>query len=285
MLEFTFESPSSLAEVCQSLVGGGRLIAGGTDVIPQMQDGRFKADRLIDLSRLAELNYIQQQNGAVVVGALTNYTAMMASPVLQQAAPLLIQAAAEVGAVQTRNRGTLGGNIANASPAGDTLPPLLALNANVTLVSATGERTIPLAALLQGPGKTALAPNELIHHVSFQSLAGGTNSVFLKLGNRKGMAIALVSAAVVLRSGQGQRVEDVRIALGAVAPTAIRCPRTEALLQGQPLTDSLIDAAAALAVQECSPIDDVRSSAGYRRHAVRMLVRRGLQIAAGRRPR
>lgn len=285
MLEFTFESPSSLAEVCQSLAGGGRLIAGGTDVIPQMQDGRFQADRLIDLSRLAELNCIQQQNGAIIIGALTNYTAMITSPVLQQAAPLLVQAAAEVGAVQTRNRGTLGGNIANASPAGDTLPPLLALNASVTLVSVAGERTIPLAALLQAPGKTALAPDELIHHVSFQPLAGETNSVFLKLGNRKGMAIALVSAAVVLRSGQDQRVEDVRIALGAVAPTAIRCPRTEALLHGQPLTDALIDAATTLAVQECSPIDDVRSSAGYRRHAVRMLVRRGLQIAAGWRVR
>ncbi len=285
MQEFTFESPSTLAEVCRSLAGGGRLIAGGTDVIPQMEAGRFKADRLIDLSRLAELRYIQWKNGLMVIGALTRYSEMVASPLLQKAAPLLVQAAAEVGAVQTRNRGTLGGNIANASPAGDTLPPLLALNAAVTLVNAAGERVLPLADLLQGPGQTALAPDEVIHSVTFHPLPAGTTSVFLKLGNRQGMAIALASAAVVLRLGPGERVEDVRIALGAVAPTPVRCPRAEVLLVGQALTDDQINRATALAVQECSPIDDVRSSAGYRRHAVKVLVRRGLLIAAGRRER
>lgn len=284
MQEFSFESPSTLAEVCQRLAQtGGRLIAGGTDVIPQMRDGRFQAERLLDLSRLTELSYIRQDNGAVHIGALTSYTKMIDSALLQEVAPLLVQAAALVGAVQTRNRGTLGGNIANASPAGDTLPPLLALDAEVTLVSAAGERAMPLARLLRSPGKTDLRPDEVIHHISFKPLPAGVRSIFLKLGNRQGMAIALVNAAVVLQPGEGERVEDVRIALGAVAPTPIRCPRAEAILKGQPLTGELIEEAAGAAMQECSPIDDVRGSAGYRRHGVRVLVRRGLQIAAGRR--
>ncbi len=279
MPEFNFESPPTLDQVCRTLAEtGGRLVAGGTDVIPQMCDGRFQAERLIDLSRLTELSYIEPQNGAIQIGALTNYTRLKHSPLLQVEAPLLVQAAAEVGSVQTRNRGTLGGNIANASPAGDTLSPLLALDAQVTLVSTDGARSIALADLLQGPGQTAIAPHEVIRHISFDRLPANAKSVFLKLGNRRGMAIALVNAALVLQLGEKDRVEDARIALGAVAPTPIRCPRAEAILKGQPLTATLIEEAAKTAAQESSPIDDVRSSASYRRHAVKILVRRGLQI-------
>lgn len=282
MQEFNFESPPTLAEVCRRLSdAGGRLIAGGTDVIPQMQAGRFQADRLIDLSRVTELSYIEPKNGSTIeIGGLTNYMRLINSPLLQAEAPLLVQAAELVGAVQTRYRGTLGGNIANASPAGDTLPPLLALNAAVTLVSAAGERTLPLVDLLQGPGKTALARNEVIHHISFDRLPANAKSIFLKLGNRRGMAIAVVSVAVLLQLDQARRVEEVRIALGAVAPTPIRCPRAEAVLKGQPLTEALIEATAASATHECAPIDDVRASAGYRRQMVKVLVRRGLHMLA-----
>jgi CO/xanthine dehydrogenase FAD-binding subunit len=273
-----------LAEVCRRLTdAGGRLIAGGTDVIPQMQAGRLQADRLIDLSRVTELSYIEPKNGSIHIGGLTNYMKLINSPLLQAEAPLLVQAAELVGAVQTRYRGTLGGNIANASPAGDTLPPLLALDAAVTLVSVAGERTLPLADLLQGPGKTAVALNEVIHHVSFDRLPANATSIFLKLGNRRGMAIAVVNVALLLQLDQAKRVEEVRIALGAVAPTPIRCPQAEAVLTGQPLTETLIDAAAASAAHECAPIDDVRASAGYRRQMVKVLVCRGLQSLADKR--
>lgn len=279
MQEFNFESPPTLEEVCHRLTEtGGRLIAGGTDVIPQMQAGRFQADRLVDLSRVTELSYIAPKNGSIHIGALTNYIKLINSPLLQAEAPLLIQAAELVGAVQTRYRGTLGGNIANASPAGDTLPPLLALNAAVTLVSTSGQRTLPLADLLQGPGQTAMASDEVIHHVSFDRLPANTKSIFLKLGNRRGMAIAVVSVAVLLELDPDSRVKEARIALGSVAPTPIRCPQAEALLKGQPLTESLIEAVAERAKQASSPIDDIRGSAGYRRHMVKVLVRRGLQM-------
>jgi CO/xanthine dehydrogenase FAD-binding subunit len=226
------------------------------------------------------LSYIEPKNGSIQIGGLTNYMKLINSPLLQAEAPLLVQAAELVGAVQTRYRGTLGGNIANASPAGDTLPPLLALNATVTLISATGERTLPLADLLQGPGKTALASNEVIHHISFDRLPANAKSIFLKLGNRQGMAIAVVSVALLLQVDRNNRVEEARIALGAVAPTPIRCPQAEAVLKGQPLTDILIEAAAESVHHGCAPIDDVRASAGYRRQMVKVLVRRGLQMLA-----
>jgi carbon-monoxide dehydrogenase medium subunit len=281
MQEFTFESPQTMDEACQLLAEtGGKLIAGGTDVIPQLRDGRFQTDRLIDLSRLDQLSYVEQHNDTITVGALTNYTTMKNSPLLQTEAPLLVEAAGLVGGVQTQNRGTLAGNIGNASPAGDTHPPLLTLNAEVTLVSTGRERTILLADLLQGPGQTAIRSSEMIRQIRFARLPAGTKSTFMRLGNRRGMVISVVSAALVLRLGQGDRVQDVRIALGAVAPTAIRCPKAELLLQGQQLTDPLIEAAAQSVAQECSPIDDVRGTADYRRHSVMVLVRRGLQRLA-----
>lgn len=177
----------------------------------------------------------------------------------------------------------MGGNIANASPAGDTHPPLLTLNAEVTLVNREGDRTISLVNLLQGLGKTTVAPTELIRQISFERLPVNAKSTFIRLGNRRGMVISVVSVAVVLQLGFGDKVEDIRIALGAVALTALRCHKAESLLMGQQLTDSLMEEAANTAVQECSPIDDVRGSANYQRHGVKALVRRGLQMFAGRR--
>jgi carbon-monoxide dehydrogenase medium subunit len=281
MQDFDFYPPHTLEQACRELAhGGGRLIAGGTDLHPQINAGLLDVDRLIDLSRLGDLRYIAQERDLVHVGALTTHAQMSASPLLCAPAAALAQAASCVGAVQTRNRGTLGGNIANASPAGDALPPLLALDACVTLVSVDGERTLPLTELLLGPGETSIAAHEVIHHVSFRPPVGA-RSVYFRLGKRKGQAISIASAAVVLRTdGQG-RVDDVRIALGAVAPTAIRCPESEAALVGQRLGDEEIAEAARLAAQACDPIDDLRATARYRRHAVVHLVGRALIVLAG----
>lgn len=283
MQEFDWYSPGTLDEACLTLAAtGGRLVAGGTDVIPQMRDGRFRAQTLVDLSRLDDLRFVDQHNGTLHIGALTTYAQMIHSSLLQFEAPALVQASSVVGSSQTRYRGTLGGNIANASPAGDTLPPLLVLNAKVTLVSTDGERTVPLTDLLRGPGQTSIAPNEVIRHVSFERLPEDAKSVFLRLGNRRGMAVSVASTAVALQLGAEDRVDDVRIALGAVAPTAIRCPKSEATLKSQRLTAMLIEEAARTAARECSPIDDVRGTADYRRHAARHLVQRCLQDAAAR---
>jgi CO/xanthine dehydrogenase FAD-binding subunit len=283
MQEFEFYSPRTLEEVCQALADpGAHLIAGGTDVIPQMRDGRFRARRLIDLTRQPDLRSIEEHNGRVYIGALTTYAQMMASSLLQSEAPALVQASSVVGSVQTRHRGTLGGNIGNASPAGDTLPPLLVLNAEVTLVSTDGERSLALAELLQGPGRAAIGGHEVIHHVSIERPPPNASSIFMRLGNRRGMAVSVASVALLLRLGEDKVVDEARIALGAVAPTAMRCPRAETLLSGEPLTRTLVEEAAQTAAAECSPIDDVRGTAGYRRNAVAQLVGRGLQALAAR---
>jgi len=281
MQEFEFHSPRTLDELLQTLADpGGRLIAGGTDVVPHMRDGRFQAGRLVDLGRQEGLRFIEAHDGTVRIGSLTTYAHMIDSPLLRAEATALVQAAAAVGSIQTRQRGTLGGNIGNASPAGDTLPPLLVLDADVVLVSLDGKRTLRLADLLHGPGRTALGPHEVIHHVSFRRLPEQARSIFVRLGNRRGMAVSIASVALVLNMDQADVVQDVRIALGAVAPTAMRCPLAEGILKSKPFSEALIKKAAHMAAGECSPIDDVRGTADYRRRAVRYLVARGLWAAA-----
>ena len=282
MTSFAFIAPDSLPEACRLLAAAGsRPIAGGTDVIPQMRDGRFQATTLVDLSRLHALDTIARANNQIVIGSLATYTAMLNSPLLQEQAPFLTQVCGVVGGVQTQNRGTLGGNIANASPAGDSLPVLLALDAVVVLVSAAGERSLPLTGFLLGPGRTALLPGEIIRQVRFSPLPAEARSLFLRLGNRRGMLISVVSAALVLAVDDDGRVRDCRIALGAVAPTAIRCREAEARLIGRRIDAALIEDSATAAAAACRPIDDVRASAAYRRHGARVLVRRGLRQMAG----
>ncbi len=282
MTAFDFKSPDTLAEACRLLaVTGSRPIAGGTDVIPQLRDGRFQAATLVDLGHVRGLSTVERVNGEIAIGSLTTYTTMLNAPLLQAHAPFLAQVSGVVGGVQTQNRGTLGGNVANASPAGDTLPVLLALDAAVDLISEAGERSLPLADFLRGPGQTALRPGEIIRRVRFAPLPQGAGSLFLRLGNRRGMLISVVSAALVLQVADGGVVRDCRIALGAVAPTAIRCREAEAILLGRRVDTALIEEAAALAAATCRPIDDVRASAAYRRHGVRVLVRRGLWQLAG----
>jgi carbon-monoxide dehydrogenase medium subunit len=278
---FDFEAPQTVEEVCRLLAEReGRLIAGGTDVIPQMRDGRFQAEQLIDLSRLDSLHYIRQVGNKIALGGLTTYRELLDSELLRREAVALVDAAALVGGVQTRARGTLAGNLANASPAGDTQPPLLIFDAELALVSVEGQRHVALADFLTGPGKTSMKAQEMIREITFVQPAAGARTMFTRLGNRRGMAISVVSVAALLRLGQDNIVEDARIALGAVAPTAMRCAKSEALLRGRKLDGKLLAAAAAQAAQECSPIDDVRATAAYRRHAVQVLVRRSLQALA-----
>ena len=277
MQEFDFVVPKTLAEACQMLSDGyGRPVAGCTDVLPQIRHGKLKTERLVDLSRIKSLAYIEHSNGRISIGALTTYEQMVTDRQLHDYAPVLAQAAATVGCRQTRNRGTLGGNLGNASPAGDTLPPLLILNAQVVLAGSSGERRMAVSDLLLAPGKTALLRDEIITSVDFEALPRGMRSLFLKLGNRQGMAVSVASVALALQLDGGGPVQDVRIALGAVAPTAIRCPEAEKFLIGQQIDPITAGAAGRLAAQACAPIDDVRASAAYRRHAIQVLVKRGL---------
>ncbi|HVO68561.1 MAG TPA: xanthine dehydrogenase family protein subunit M [Aggregatilineaceae bacterium] len=283
MQEFDFHAAETLDDLHRLLAEtGGRVIAGGTDVLVQMQRGLFPATCLIDASRVCDLRFITEQAGWIHVGSLTTYADLLASPLLRDAAPALVEAAATIGAPQTRSRGTLGGNIANASPAADSLPPLLTLNAQVRLTRSKGERVLPLSEVLRGPRQTCIQPDEIIHSISFARLPDPSGAAFLKLGNRDGMAIAVVNVAVALVLAGDRRIAEARVALGAVAPTPVRSPKAEAAMAGQRPTSEAIEAAARAMLADIGPISDIRGTAEYRRRAATHLFRRALHQALER---
>ncbi|MCK4489280.1 MAG: xanthine dehydrogenase family protein subunit M, partial [Anaerolineales bacterium] len=212
---------------------GARVLAGGTDIVPKMRQGVFSALVLVDASRVVSLDFIEDQGKEVVIGALTTHQKLADSALIKNVNPALTAAAESVGCIQTRCRGTLGGNIANASPAADTIPPLLIYDAELLLQSLEGERLLPLEDFLKGPGETTLKPGEFIHSVSFSPLSGSWGSVFLKIGKRSGMAISVVNGTAAIVLDDDGMISDARIALGAVAPTVIRCRETEKSLIGK----------------------------------------------------
>jgi CO/xanthine dehydrogenase FAD-binding subunit len=246
--------------------------------------------RLVDLSRLDELRGIAVDGDAVVLGALTTYTEIRRSSVCREHLPALVEAAATIGAAQIQNRGTIGGNAANASPAGDTLPVLLALDASFVLGGARGERTVPADAFWLAYRRTALAPDELILRVGIP-LASGRESRFRKIGTRRAQAISKVVLALSWRDGGVTAVQsspatngpwhEVRLALGSVADRPIRARAAEAVLDGSTPTPETADAAAEALAAEIQPIDDVRSTADYRRVVAARSLHRMIRDAGG----
>jgi CO/xanthine dehydrogenase FAD-binding subunit len=259
-------------------------IAGGTDVMVRItgEIGEPPA-RLLDLWRLDELRGIASDGEAITLGALTTYTDIRRSAACREHLPALVDAAATIGAAQIQNRGTLGGNIANASPAGDTLPVLLALDAEIVVGGPRGERTIPAADFWVAYRRTALAPDELILRILIP-VAGGREARFRKIGTRRAQAISKVVMALAWResdSGSGRAWSDVRLALGSVADRPIRAGATEAVLEGANPTPETADAAAAALASEISPIDDVRSTADYRRAVAARVLHRLVRDVGG----
>jgi xanthine dehydrogenase small subunit len=273
-------TPASLAEAYAILAGGGwRPLAGGTDALVERTAGLADPRGYLDLGSLAELRGIRLEGGALVLGAATTYAELRRDPLVAEHVPVLAEMAAEVGAAQIQNRGTLGGNLATASPAGDSLPLLLALDAEIVVGSAHGERTIPAAAFFPSYRRTGLAADELILRVRVP-LAHGRTVAFRKVGTRRAQAISVVVLAVAWRWEDGLW-HDVRVALGSVAPTPIRARATEAALEGAPPTPEVAGVAAATLAAEISPIDDVRSTADYRREVAARLLHRVVRDAGG----
>ena len=294
-VEPPIETPASLAEAYAVLAGSTAdapitPIAGGTDVMVRITGEIGPAPaRMVDLSRLAELRGISVDGGAIVIGARTTYTEIRRSDACREHLPALVEAAATIGAAQIQNRGTLGGNIANASPAGDTLPVLLALDAEVLVGGPRGERTIAATDFWVAYRRTALAPDELILRVRIP-VAGGREARFRKIGTRRAQAISKVVLAVAWREpgqpadggGSGPRTwTDVRLALGSVADRPIRARATEAVLEGAAPTPETADAAAEALAAEIHPIDDVRSTADYRRVVAARALHRMIRDAGG----
>lgn len=276
----TYLIPHSLDQALHLLAEHGdqaRIIAGGTDLLLELQRGVRPQRTLIDLTRVPGLDQITLDDDSTIhIGPLVTHNQVVASPLLRAHAWPLACACQEVGAPQIRNRATIAGNLVTASPANDTITPLVALGAAVTLASRRGRRTLPLAEFMLGVRRTALAADELLLAISFPALAADARGTFVKFGLRRAQAISLVNLAVVF-GWDGTRARSVRLALGAVAPTIVRATAAEQCLEGSHLDDATLDDAARLASQATTPIDDVRASAAYRRSLVAVLVRRALQ--------
>jgi CO/xanthine dehydrogenase FAD-binding subunit len=276
------DTPRHLFEAYERLAAGPtRPIAGGTDVMVAITGelGRVP-ERMLDLSRIDALRGIALEANGLVLGARTTYTEIRRSALIREHLPALVDAAATIGAAQIQNRGTLGGNIANASPAGDTLPILLAADAVILVGGQRGEREIPANEFFPEYRRTALAPDELILHVRFP-LPPGREVRFRKVGTRRAQAISKVVMALAWRDLGAQAWSDVRVALGSVAATPVRASRTEAVLEGARPTPEVADRAAETLARELQPIDDVRSTADYRRTVSARVLHRLLRDAGG----
>ncbi len=283
-----YKTPSSPQEVVEILAkaDNARIIAGGTDLILEIERGvRKDVETLIDVTRIPNLDEITlDEDGNIHLGAMVTHNHVAGSKLMQERAYPLVRACWEVGANQIRNRATVAGNLITASPANDTITPLMALGASVTLLSTQGERTIPLKDFYLGVRKTVMRPDEMLVDISFPALTESQRGTFIKLALRRAQAISVINVAIVLDidtsttlSTGVDAVKSASITLGAVAPTIIHAAEAETYLVGKGLTEDVIAEAAELAMSAATPIGDIRGSAEYRHEMVRVNTARGLR--------
>jgi carbon-monoxide dehydrogenase medium subunit len=283
--KFDYIAPRTLGETLASLAEHSphcKLLAGGTDLLVDLKHTLEGPPVVIGLNHVKELHGIGETAAGLRIGAMVTHTEVMQSPLIAAHAPAMISAARSIGAVQTRNMGTIGGNLVTCVPSMDSGPVLVALDAMVTLAGVGGRRQLPLTDFFVGPRRTALEPDELLVDILIPRAMLGRAASFLKFGLRKGQALALVNAAASV-SVADDEISEVRIALGAVAPTVIRAVEAEAVVAGRNPTDAAaLTEAAEVAVTEARPIDDFRASAAYRRQLIAVGTRRVLAEALGR---
>ena len=277
----TYINATSIEEALNTLADNGeraRIVAGATDLILELERGvRKNIDTLIDVTRILQLDQIALDKDNVIhLGPLVTHNHCVESKLIRERAYPLARAAWEVGAPQIRNRGTVAGNLITASPANDTITPLMALDASVTLRSTKGTRTVALKDFYTGVRKTVMQPDEMLVDISFPAMNSTARGTFIKLALRRAQAISLINVTLIL-DFDADSIKSASITLGAVAPTIIHAPEAEAYLAGKNLTDGVITEAARLTMNASKPIDDVRSSAAYRREMVRVCTLRGLR--------
>jgi CO/xanthine dehydrogenase FAD-binding subunit len=280
MKDVMYFAPSGIDEALALLAehkGKATVLAGGTDLVPKVNYYELKPDILIYTGGIGSA-YIKEEDGRLVIGAGTTWTELTASSLVAEKAGILVEAAKQGGCVATRNAGTIGGNLANASPAADLSTPLLVLDAELLLKSADGERVVPINEFFTGPGETVLKPDELLVEIRIPPVKGKT--AFLKLGRRRAMTLSVVNTAVRLQM-HGKTCKESRIAVGSMAPRPLRCKKAERILSGNSVDKDLLGKCAAEAIKETSPIDDQRATAWYRKKAGEKLVARALVRAAG----
>lgn len=272
--EFDLIIPETLAGALDALrAEDAAPLAGGTNLLVDMRARRDGPKTLVNLGGLPELRLIARSEGHISVGGGVTVAALLSDPIIAEEAPALRHAATMFGGALVRNTATVAGNLCFGSPAADLAPPLLALDAELVLMSAAGSRTVALEDFFVGLRQSAILRGEIVTELRWPVPPSGSVSRFYKLGLRKGDAIAVVGVAVSLSAENGACTR-ARIALGAVAPVVMRAHEAEAVLMGETLTPEVIDEAARQAVAACAPIDDIRASADYRRHAVEVLTRR-----------
>ncbi len=262
-----------LAEVGEK----GRIIAGGTDLILEIERGnRPGVTTIIDISKLPGLEDIyEDKDGVVHIGPLATHNHVIASPLIRQKAFALLQACWEVGSPQIRNRGTVAGNLITASPANDAISPLMAFDAKLKLLSSRGERIVPLSKFYKGVRKTVMMPDEIVSDIFFDAPGENYHSFFIKTALRKAQAISVINVSVVLKLVEG-KVKDARITLGAAAPTIIHAEEAERFLDQKTLNEEVIAETAVLTGKAASPISDLRGSAGYRDYMIQVIAKRAL---------
>ncbi|MEG6523883.1 FAD binding domain-containing protein [Desulfotomaculum sp. 1211_IL3151] len=256
------------------------VLAGGTDLLVKWKNNLIDPQRAMNILKLTELKFIREEKGQLIIGPLMTHQELTEADLVRKNAPILAAACAQVGSLQIRNRGTLGGNLVTASPAGDTIPALVVANASLTLRSAQAERIVSIRDFFKGPGKTVLQPGELLTAITVPCRTSDETYFYRKLGQRQAMAISIVSVACKAKL-VNQVIKDIQIACGSVGPTVLELTQTARNLTGCGLQDKKILALAANAGSETNPISDIRAAKEYRRDMVGALLYEGLQKLQG----
>lgn len=283
--EFEYLVPESVSELCLLLSrhrGKACILAGGTDLLIRLKRQEVSPEYVLDIGRIGELSVLRDEGDHLFIGATATHTRVAESPLIKREAPLLSEAALSVGSVQIRNSGTIGGNIANASPAGDTLPPLIALEAEASVVSQGGERSLPLSSLFSGPYQTTLAPDEFVAGIRFPKLAAKSGACFLKLGRRRALAVSRITVAAIVVLDRKGLIQKARICPGAVLPSPCRMGQAEETLIGHSPDAGLFQKAGQWVAREMVRVTGRRASTPYKEPVVINLVQRALTVAVER---
>ena len=277
MRTFEYLKPASLEEALSLLAQHGekaRVIAGGTDLMVQWKKKLVHCDYLISLRNVPELNFIELNDG-LRIGSATTHRSLELSREIRSAFPVITDAVSNLGSVQVRNSGTIGGNLCNAAPSADTAPPMLVLEAEVKISGPSGVRSVPIDQFFEGPGKTVLEHGELVTHFHVPQPSPRTGMAYLKHGRRKAMDLPILGVAVLLSFEEDLKTcTKARIGLGVVAPTPMRARNAEAFLQGKVVDEAALDEAGRIASEEATPRTTIRGSAWYRKEMIRVLVKR-----------
>ncbi len=277
MRTFEYLKPATVTETVEILDQYGpraRIIAGGTDLMIQWKKKLVSPDYMVSLRNVAELNFIDFGEG-LTIGSATRHRTLELSQEIQRRYPIIHDAVSQLGSVQVRNSATIGGNLCNAAPSADTAPPMLVLDAQAVIKSAHGERIVPIAQFFKGPGKTALAPGEILTQLRISPPLPRTGMAYWKHTRRKAMDLPILGVAMLLAFEEDMTTcAKARIGLGVAAPTPMRASKAEAYLEGKSITQETLDKAGEIAAQEASPRTTIRGSEWYRRDMLKVLVKR-----------